>query len=123
MPVGDYPIKLYQPMTPGEAWERLSPHRDEELAEAPVETNEQGGQQHAIQVRFQDIDAKALAELAEVMWRGVEESGYAPDNWRLIPAQDHYNHAMAHLVSWRATGLHDDAVHALARAMMLVALT
>jgi hypothetical protein len=86
-----------------------------------VVTNARGGQQHGIPVRYQDIDPGALEELAHVMWEGVELSGYDPENWRKIDPDDHFNHALAHLIAWKLFGKHEDAVHALARTMMLTA--
>lgn len=82
--------------------------------DAPTTTNEKGGAQSDIPVRFDLIDAKALFEMAKVLDRGARK--YGADNWRLIEIKDHLNHALMHIYAWLAGDRTDDHLsHALCR--------
>jgi hypothetical protein len=65
---------------------------------APTVTNDQGGSQSLIPVRFDLIDAKALFEVAKVLHEGAEK--YGVDNWRKIPVEDHINHNIMHAYAY-----------------------
>lgn len=82
--------------------------------DAPTTTNERGGSQSDIPVRFDLIDAKALFEMAKVLDHGARK--YGADNWRLIEIKDHLNHALMHIYAWLAGDRTDDHLsHALCR--------
>ena len=88
--------------------------------DAPITTNERGGGQSYIPFRFDLLDGKALSGLARVLAEGAEK--YAPNNWRLIPLQDHLNHAMMHIFAYLAEDTQDEHLeHALTRLMFAVA--
>ncbi len=88
--------------------------------EAPTVTNERGGKQSALPHRFDLIDTKAMFRLAAVLHDGAEK--YGENNWRLIDARDHVNHAIAHLYLWLDDNEDDEHLaHALARVHMAVA--
>jgi len=83
--------------------------------DAPVTTNEQGGSQSHIPVRFDLIDGRALFEMAKVLHQGAEK--YGEDNWRLIPIEDHINHLIMHAYAWLSGDRTDEHLsHMLCRA-------
>jgi hypothetical protein len=83
--------------------------------DTPTVTNESGGSQSDIPVRFDLIDARALFEMAKVLHDGAAK--YGEDNWRLIPINDHLNHLMMHVNAYLAGDRSDDHLsHALCRA-------
>jgi hypothetical protein len=87
--------------------------------DAPIDTNEHGGQQSKIEGRFDLIPPIAMLELAKIMEYGAKR--YAPNNWRKIPLDDHVNHMLMHLFAYVAGDRQDDHLgHALARAAMAV---
>ena len=64
--------------------------------------------------------AISLVEISKILQYGAER--YAPNNWRLIPREDHINHALVHLVSELAGDKQDDHIpHAMCRLMMAIA--
>ncbi len=83
----------------------------------PIETNENGGKQAKSEYAFHLIPAEALLELAHVFAEGAKK--YERDNWKKIPAEEHYNHMIIHHY---AALLGDDqdnhAGHFLCRAVM-----
>lgn len=74
--------------------------------DAPTHTNDQGGSQSLIPVRFDLIDAKALFEVAKVLHTGAEK--YGEDNWRLISIKEHINHNIMHAYAYLAGDNSDD---------------
>lgn len=83
--------------------------------DAPTTTNEQGGSQSHIPVRFDLIDAKALFEMAKVLHVGAEK--YGEDNWRLISVQENLNHLLMHVYAYLAGDKTDEHLsHILCRA-------
>lgn len=83
--------------------------------DAPVTTNEHGGSQSDVPVRFDLIDAKAMFEMAKVLDHGAKK--YGANNWRLIPVEDHLNHLLMHAYAYLAGDRTDDHLsHALCRA-------
>lgn len=83
--------------------------------DAPTTTNEKGGSQSHIPVRFDLIDARAMFEMAKVLHHGAEK--YGEDNWRLIPTKEHLNHALMHIYAWLAGDETDEHLsHILCRA-------
>lgn len=83
--------------------------------DAPTITNDQGGSQSLIPVRFDLIDAKALFEMAKVLHTGAEK--YGEDNWRLISVNDHINHGIMHAYAYLAGDKSDEHLsHLLCRA-------
>ena len=83
--------------------------------DAPTTTNEQGGSQSLIPVRFDLIDGKALFEMAKVLHEGAEK--YGVDNWRKIPVEDHLNHLIMHAYAYLAGDQTDEHLsHCMCRA-------
>jgi hypothetical protein len=83
--------------------------------DAPTTTNEQGGSQSHIPVRFDLIDGKALFEMAKVLHEGAEK--YGEDNWRLISIEDHQNHLIMHTYAYLAGDRTDEHLsHIMCRA-------
>jgi hypothetical protein len=63
---------------------------------------------------------KALLALAHVLQVGADK--YARDNWRKIPAEEHFNHMIIHALAWLKGDTQDDHLgHMLCRAMMMYA--
>jgi hypothetical protein len=78
-------------------------------------TNELGGSQSDIPVRFDLIDGKALFEMAKVLDSGARK--YGEENWRLIPVNDHLNHLLMHTYAYLSGDKTDDHLsHILCRA-------
>ena len=72
------------------------------------------------------LDAIEMSELqqvtriAKVLQYGA--SRYAPNNWRLIPQEEHINHALIHIIAHLAGDTQDEHLdHALCRLMMAYA--
>lgn len=83
--------------------------------DAPTTTNERGGSQSEIPVRFDLIDAKALFEMAKVLDHGARK--YGEDNWRLISVNDHLNHLLMHTYAYLSGDQTDEHLsHILCRA-------
>ena len=58
--------------------------------------------------------------IAKVLQYGADR--YAPNNWRLIPQEEHINHALIHIVAHLAGDTQDEHIdHALCRLMMAYA--
>ena len=61
-----------------------------------------------------------LIRIAKVLQEGA--SRYAPNNWRLIPQEEHINHALIHLLAAEMGDTQDNHIdHALCRLMMAYA--
>ena len=89
--------------------------------DAPITTNEKGGQQSHVPVRFDLIDGKALFAMAKVLHEGAEK--YSPGNWRNIETRDHLNHLLMHVYAYLAGDRTDDHLsHALCRATFALAV-
>lgn len=83
--------------------------------DAPMETNEQGGSQSKIPVRFDLIDANAMFKMAQVLDQGARK--YGEDNWRKIPVNQHLNHLLMHVYAYLAGDKTDEHLsHILCRA-------
>lgn len=83
--------------------------------EQETTTNAAGGSQSDIPYRFDLIDAKAMFEMAKVLKEGADK--YGEQNWRVIPVEDHLNHALAHIFAYLAGDTQDDHLsHILCRA-------
>lgn len=63
---------------------------------------------------------ECLFKISEVLKEGAEK--YSPNNWRLIPAEEHLNHAIIHLLALLGNDTQDDHKgHAMCRLMMCYA--
>jgi hypothetical protein len=83
--------------------------------DAPTTTNERGGSQSYVPVRFDLIDGRALFEMAQVLDHGAKK--YGENNWRLIPIHDHLNHLIMHAYAYLAGDQTDEHLsHILCRA-------
>lgn len=106
----------------GENFDRLSASgiRANTLAnivspDAPTTTNERGGSQSLVEVRFDLIDGSAMFEMAKVLHQGAIK--YGEDNWRLIEVNDHLNHLLMHTYAYLAGDKTDEHLsHILCRA-------
>ena len=82
---------------------------------APVTTNNKGGSQSDIPVRFDLIDAKAMFEMAKVLDHGAKK--YGANNWRLIDVEEHLNHLLMHTFAYLSGDETDEHLsHILCRA-------
>ena len=60
---------------------------------------------------------KIITRIAKVLQYGAGR--YEPNNWRLIPQEEHINHALIHIIAHLAGDTQDDHIdHALCRLMM-----
>lgn len=65
--------------------------------------------------------ARAVLAVAQVLATGAQK--YGPDNWRGIPVEDHFNHALAHLFADLGGDTGDDHLaHAACRLLMALEL-
>ncbi len=65
-------------------------------------------------------ECDTLIRIAKVLQEGAEH--YAPNNWRLIPQEEHINHALIHLLAAEMGDTQDNHIdHALCRLMMAYA--
>lgn len=88
--------------------------------DAEIITNEQGGKQSKTEYAFHLSDTDAMLALAEVLQYGATR--YARDNWRKIPAEEHFNHMLIHYYAWAKGDTSDDHLaHMFFRAVMLYA--
>lgn len=63
---------------------------------------------------------KRMIAIAKVLKCGADR--YEPNNWRLIPQEDHINHALIHIIAHLMGDTQDDHMdHALCRLMMAFA--
>lgn len=63
---------------------------------------------------------KQLTRIAKVLQYGADR--YEANNWRLIPQEEHINHALIHIIAHLAGDTQDDHLdHALCRLMMAYA--
>lgn len=77
-------------------------------------TNEQGGKQSFVAVRFDCIPPVVLRLLAQCLGFGARK--YGKDNWKKIEQWDHLNHAMNHINEWnRGDRSEPHLVNAMAR--------
>lgn len=63
---------------------------------------------------------KALVEIAKVLQYGADR--YEPNNWRLIPEEEHINHALIHYIAYKLGDTQDEHLqHCMCRLMMAYA--
>lgn len=102
------------------------PEPDQKLHEgwspdSPTVVNENGGKQSALPFRFDLIDARALATVAEILHDGAEK--YGQDNWRRISVESNLNHAIAHIYGHLAGDVQDNHLgHAACRIIFALAV-
>lgn len=69
---------------------------------------------------LEEDDVERLIRIAKVLQIGADR--YEPNNWRLIPQEEHINHALVHIVAHLAGDRQDSHLdHALCRLMMAYA--
>lgn len=69
---------------------------------------------------IEDSTLQQLIRIGKVLQEGAEK--YEPNNWRLIPQEEHVNHALIHLFAAKAGDIQDDHLdHAMCRLMMAYA--
>lgn len=65
-------------------------------------------------------DTEIMFTIGEVLQEGAGR--YAPNNWRLIPEEEHINHALIHILAHIAGDTQDNHIgHAMCRLMMAYA--
>lgn len=63
---------------------------------------------------------KAIVTIAEVLQEGAAK--YKPNNWRLIPQEEHINHALIHYMAYKLGDTQDNHLgHCMCRLMMAYA--
>lgn len=84
---------------------------------APMVTNKEGGNQSQLKHAYTLVPLNSLAEVAQVLHTGA--SKYGIDNWKLIPTDDHLNHALHHIFLHLAGNTTENHLaHATTRMMM-----
>jgi hypothetical protein len=83
--------------------------------------NEKGGRHGKLEYRFDLIDPGAVFKLAGVLYEGSIK--YEDENWRMVSAREHLNHALCHIYAYLAGDRQEEHLsHAFCRLMMAVAL-
>ena len=73
-------------------------------------------------ISLEENNIQQLTRIAKVLQYGAER--YEANNWRLIPQEEHINHALIHIMAELAGDTQDDHIdHALCRLMMAYATT
>lgn len=89
--------------------------------DAPMTTNEKGGSQSLIEVRFDLIDGPAMFAMAHVLHTGAEK--YGENNWRKIGIADHINHLIMHAYAFLSDDHGDEHLsHIMCRSMFAQAV-
>ena len=71
---------------------------------------------------LEEDNTKQLIRIAKVLKYGA--CRYEPNNWRLIPQEEHINHALVHIIAELTGDTQDDHIdHALCRLMMAFSTT
>ena len=97
------------------------PLQYEPSQEAPTITNELGGKQSKVERAYHLVPPEALAQVARVLHNGYHK--YGKDNWRLIEADEHLNHALNHIYLYLAGNVSEDHIaHATTRLLMALEL-
>lgn len=83
----------------------------------------QTGIEFNLQLAMDSLNSEEIQQvinIAKILQYGADR--YAPNNWRLIPEEEHINHALIHIVAHIAGDKQDDHInHALCRLMMAYA--
>lgn len=87
----------------------------------PTVTNLAGGKQSLLSRDFTLIPPEALSQVARVLHDGAKK--YDKDNWKLIHANDHINHALNHIYLHLSGNMQEDHLaHAATRMLMALEL-
>ena len=78
----------------------------------------------ALEIDFKELGgnshSEALIEIGKILQIGAEK--YTPNNWRLIPQEEHLNHALIHYIAYLASDTQDNHLqHCMCRLMMAYA--
>ena len=83
----------------------------------------QTGVEFSLQMAMDSLNSEEIQQvinIAKILQYGADR--YAPNNWRLIPEEEHINHALIHIIAHIAGDRQDDHInHALCRLMMAYA--
>lgn len=78
-----------------------------------VETNNAGGSQSFIGSALTEFPARVLLAVGRVFYVGRKR--YGADNWKLIPVNEHLDHALRHIGNFLLRRTPGDLVHAICR--------
>ncbi len=73
----------------------------------PVVTNKKGGKQTGVGFRLDLLDSHAILRLGAVLKEGADK-GYEKNNWMLISADEHINHALGHIMAYLGGDHYED---------------
>lgn len=93
--------------------------------DAPTVTNEFGAKRSELHHRLILADPIALRALGGVLANGAKKHGHSNigEGWYEVPAEDHIDHALDHILLWRFGDTREDHLaHAQCRVHMALAV-
>jgi hypothetical protein len=85
------------------------------IPDQDITTNELGGKQSYTGTRYDLLPTIALECIANVLHTGALK--YGEDNWKLIPCNEHVNHAIRHLIRYNEFRCTEELSHAATRSI------
>ena len=84
-----------------------------------IETLENGSVNPTIDTRLDKLPAEAMFRIGQTLKHGMKYEEGRPDNWRGVPAGEHLNHALRHLMLHQDGDTSEDHVgHIMTRMLM-----
>ena len=90
--------------------------------DVPTIVNEKGGKQSSMPYSFMSLDPVAMFAMTKALKEGRDKYG-DDENWRAIPVEEHLDHAIMHIMAYRAGDTSDEHLsHLMCRSMFACAV-